>query len=404
MKSIILALFVIPNALLAQQQFFVYKYNGLYGLTKLDGTTLIEGEFKSHDNRIKDYALFEDNNKKQILIHLETGKKDVFDEFEGNSFFLENQYFANVEQQKKHFLWSQKTGERLAGPKALQNLSFQDVYMINKDYLYAISYETIYPPTPKAKPAPKAQGKAKVPVIQPPERLSYPKQVTYVYIFKNERNMPLVNKIEVDEEKLFGGKNPNSVFDFYTLKKKPKNVKEEANSQDYIETQRTWNPEIKPWHFYYDASFDVASILLKDSIRIMDGNFKVLKTIKYTEDLNEKDAVELFFSNRYPEEEVRLSYADFSPAVGMGSSSRKAFWQIQKTDTNYEISYLKDDKYIPYLRVDAAEAKLTYDDNLIIKDSANNELLFQLDKTTLQLPIPLKYKQHFKLEELTAQP
>lgn len=403
-KCIIIALLAIPNALLAQQQYFVYKYNNEYGLTKLDGTTLIEGGFKSYSDQIEDYALFEDKNEKQVLIHLETGKKDVFDAFEGNSFFLENQYFANVKQQEKHFLWSQKTGERLAGPKALQNQSFQDVFMINKDYLYAISYESIYPQKPKAKPVRKAQGKTKVPPIEPLERLDPPKQVTYVYIFKNERNMPLLTKIEVDDDKLFGGKNPTSVFEFYNLKRKPKSDQGTENNYISLSAQREWNPELKPWHFYYDASFDVVCIPIEDSIRIMDGNFKVLKTIPRAEDLNEKDAVETFFRNQYPDDEVHLDHADFYPSVSMGGSARKPFWRAQKTHSDYEISYLKDDEYIPYLRVEAAEAKVTYNDYLFVKDSANNELMIQLDKATLQLPIPLKYKQQFKLEELTVQP
>lgn len=400
-KIIAIALMTIPQLLLAQQQYFVFKYNKEYGLTKLDGTTLIEDGFISHNNQVNEYALFEDRNKKQILIHLETGRKDTFDKFEGNSLFLENQYFANVEQQGKHFLWSQKTGERLPVPKVLENQSFHNVYMINKDFLYAVTYEMVYPP--KAKPIKKTPSKTKVPAIQPPERLDPPKQITYVYIFKNERTMPVLSKIEVDQNKLFEGKDVTSMFNFYNMTKRPKNLKEDNSAQISILSQRTWNPEVRPWHFYYDSSFDVACIRVEDSIRVLDKNFKLLKTIAYTGRM-EKDDVANFLKSQYPNNEVSLSYADFSPSVSMGSLTRKSFWETQKKESKYEISYLKDDNYIPYLRIEAAEARVNYNDYLFIKDNANNELMVQLDKKTLQLPIPIKYKKQFKIEEQATTP
>ncbi|SKB53582.1 hypothetical protein SAMN05660841_01054 [Sphingobacterium nematocida] len=389
-------LFILPSFLFSQQKYFIYKYNANFGLTSLDGTELIEGSFISHSDQIKDYALFKNKSEKQVLVHLETGKKDVFDEFDGNSIFLENQYFANVENQGQYFLWSQKTGEKLPVPKVLQKQAFQDVYMINKDYLYAVSQELVYPPAPK--PKAKTATKSKVPVISPPEISKPPKNVTYVYIFKNERSMPVVAKIEVDDEKLFGNNSPNSLFDFYNLTKSPKEGKTD-DSNVYLVEQRSWNPELKPWHFYYDATFNIACINILDNILIMDGNFKVLKTIA-RKDRDERDAVKEYFESQYPDYDVKLSYADFSPSVSMGGSARKPFWMVQNKENQYEISYLKDDHYIPFVRLEASEAKMGYDDNLYLKDAQDNELMLQLNKKTLALPVPSAYKQQFKIQLL----
>lgn len=387
---------ILPSFLFSQQKYFIYKYNANFGLTSLDGTELIEGSFISHSDQIKDYALFKNKSEKQVLVHLETGKKDIFDEFDGNSIFLENQYFANVENQGQYFLWSQKTGEKLPVPKVLQKQAFQDVYMINKDFLYAISHELVYPPTPKTKT--KTAPKSKAPIIVPPEITKPPKNVTYVYIFKNERSMPVVAKIEVDDEKLFGNNSPNSLFDFYNLTKSPKDSKKDG-SNVYLAEQRSWNPELKPWHFYYDATFNIVCIDIVDNILIMDGNFKVIKTIA-RKDRDERDAVKEYFETQYPTDEITLSYADFSPSVSMGGSTRKPFWQVQKKENRYEISYLKDDNYIPYLELEATEAKVGYNDNLYIKDTQNNELMLQLNKKTLALAVPSRYKQQFKIELL----
>lgn len=396
-QILITILFTLPPLLFAQQKYFIYKYNANFGLTNLNGTEIIEGSFISHSDQIKDYALFKNKSEKQVLVHLETGKKDVFDEFDGNSIFLENQYFANVENQGQYFLWSQKTGEKLPVPKVLQKQAFQDVYMINKDFLYAISHELVYPPTPK--PKTKTATKSKAPIIRPPEIVSPPKNVTYVYIFKNERSMPVVTKIEVDDEKLFGSNRPNSLFDFYNLTKTSKDNKKDDDNQVYLSQQRSWNPELKPWHFYYDATFNIACINILDNILIMDGNFKVIKTIA-RKDRDERDAVKEYFELQYPNDDVTLSYADFSPSVSMGGSPRKAFWQVQKKENQYEISYLKDDHYIPYIRLQATEAKMGYDDNLYMKDAQDNELMIQLNKKTLALAVPSTYKQQFKIELL----
>lgn len=398
-QTLVVLFVLLPHTIFAQHKYFVYKYNTHFGLTNVEGTELIEGKFTSHSDKITDYALFTAEDKKQVLINLETGKKDVFDEFEGNSIFLDNQYFANVENQGQHFLWSQKSGEKLPMPKALQKLSFQNVYMINKDFLYAISYEIVYPPIPKEKPVQKGKNTNKPPTITPPRKIEAPKQVTYTYIFKNERNMPLIAKIAVDDDKLFGGKQPTSVFTFYKLKKTPKSDKQGDEMQVFSASRSNWNSALKPWHFYYDAPFDVVCIPIEDSIRILDGNFNILKTIA-SADKYDRDIVEDYFKAQYPNDEVELGYADFSAPISMGGSAKKPFWQISNTESLFEVSYLQEDVYIPYLQLQAAEARIGYDNGLYLKDKDNNELMIQLSKKRDQLPVPLKYKKQFSIQEL----
>lgn len=399
-QILIAVIFILPHIVFAQQKYFVFKYNNNFGMTNLDGTELIEGEFISYDDQIKDYAHFENQEGKQVLIHVMTGQKEVFDEFDGNSIFMGDQYFANVESNGKHFLWSQKTGERLSVPKILQQQSFQEVRMINKDFLYAVSYEWISPPTPKSKT--KAVTKTKISGIRPPEKIdppAPPKQVTYVYIFKNERSMPLVTKIIVDDDKLFESNSPTLIFDFYNLEKIPKENTTTNNTVVYVAPGRQWNPELKPWHFYYNADFNIACINKEDSIHIMDGHFKTIKTIPL-KDRHSQDATKEYFQSEYPKDEISLSYADFSPSVSMPSSPKKPFWQIRKKENYYEIDYLKDEDYIPYLQLEASEAKIGYDNGLYIKDAQRNELMIKLNEETRLLAVPLKYKQQFKIIQL----
>ncbi|TDQ77167.1 hypothetical protein [Sphingobacterium yanglingense] len=396
-QLLLVAFLTLPNYLCAQHNYFLFKYNKQYGLSNLDGTDVIEGNFTTHSDQIKNYALFGNKEKKEILIDLKTGKKEVFDRFDGNSIFLDSQYFANVERADKHFLWGQKTGEILPVPKALQGQVFQRVYMINKNFLYAVGQETVFPPQPKKKPVTRARtGTQPPPPIAPPERLDPPKQVTYVYVFKNERAMPLVTKIEVDEDRLFGSNTPTAVFDFYNLQKIDKEV---TNDHVYLATERTWNPEIKPWHFYYDETFNIACTYNAGSFIVMDGNFKKITTIA-SEDRYDKDAIAAYFQSLYPDKEVRLDYAGFSPSVSMAGSARKPSWQVVQKDKIYEISYLKEDQYIPYLSAEAVEAKVWYDDKLYLKDENDNELTVELNRVTLQLPIPIKYKEQFKIQLL----
>ncbi|MFD2555672.1 hypothetical protein [Sphingobacterium tabacisoli] len=395
-QLLLVAFLTLPNYLCAQHNYFLFKYNKQFGLTNLEGTNIIEGNFTTHNDQIKDYALFGNKEKKEFLINLKTGKKESFDYFDGNSIFVDSQYFANVEREGKNFLWGQKTGEILPVPKALQGQVFQRVYMINKDFLYAVGQETIFPPQPKKKAPTKARTGTKPPPIAPPEKLDPPRQVTYVYIFKNERAMPLITKIEVDQDKLFGSNTPTAIFDFYNLEKIDK---EKTNDMVYLATERSWNPELKPWHFYYDASFNIACTFSAGRLLVMDGNFKKITTMDL-EKYYDKDTIAAYFQSLNPDKEVRLNYAGFSPSVGMAGSARKPFWQVIQKDNTYEISYLNEDQYIPYLSAVAAEAKVWYDDKLYLKDENDNELTVELNRKTLQLPIPIKYKEQFKIQLL----
>lgn len=301
-----------------------------------------------------------------------------------------------MERADTHFLWGQKTGEILPVPQALQGQIFQSVYMINKDYLYAVGLETIFPPEPKKKPATQVRTGSKPPPIAPPERLALSKQVTYAYVFKNERTMPLLTKIEVDEDGIFGNNKPTTVFDFYNLEIIDKKV---TVDREYIVRERTWNPEIKPWHFYYDETFNIVCSYNSGSFIVMDENFKKITTIA-SNDRNDKNTIEAYFQSLYPDKEVRLDYANFFPSVSMGSRARKPSWQLAQKDKTYEISYLKDDRYVSYLSIEAVEAKIGYDDRLYLKDEKNNELMVVLNSVTLELAIPNKYKEQFKIQYL----
>lgn len=71
------AVLTLPSYLCAQHNYFLFKYNEQYGLSNLDGANVIEGNFITHSDQIKNYALFGNKEKKEILIDLNTGKKGI---------------------------------------------------------------------------------------------------------------------------------------------------------------------------------------------------------------------------------------------------------------------------------------------------------------------------------------
>ncbi len=396
LKRSLTLVFLLPCLLFAQQKFFLYRYNDQYGLSDKTGTQVITGNFIRSNEYLDKQILFDTKDNKNVLVNLETGEQKIFDEFIANSLFLENQYFANVEDKGKSYLYSQKTGEKLEMPLAIRKQNFPRVYMLNKKFLYAIGSETIFPKTPEVK-KPKTKAPAsKVPAIIPEPKLEYPITLTYLYIFKNERSMPLVSKIKVDESYRYSGNEPNSIFSLYNLHKTPKNEPAKEIEIDIVERKRTEG--LVPWHFYYDESFDVAAVKNKDSLRVLDSNLKVLQTIAI-KDRSTKDILFNYLQSKYPNDDIGLSDADFYASPMMSSGNKAPYWKANKVDDHFELAFKEDDGYKTFARVEAQEAEFIRN-TLKIKDKKGNTLSFDMDWSSMAFPIPKQLKEQFKLTEI----
>lgn len=100
LKRSLTLVFLLPCLLYSQQKFFLYRYNDQYGLSDKTGTQVITGNFIRSNEYLDKQILFDTKDNKNVLVNLETGEQKIFDEFIANSLFLENQYFANVEDRR----------------------------------------------------------------------------------------------------------------------------------------------------------------------------------------------------------------------------------------------------------------------------------------------------------------
>ncbi len=396
LKRSLTLVFLLPCLLFAQQKFFLYRYNDQYGLSDKTGTQVITGNFIRSSEDLENQILFDTKENKNVLVNLESGEQKTFDEFIANSIFLENQYYANVEDKGKFYLYSQKTGEKLEMPLAIRKQHLPRVFMLNKDYLYAIGSETIFPKTPEVKKPKSKASASKIPTIIPEPKLEYPISLTNLYIFKNERSMPLVSKIKVDENFRFSGNEPNSIFSLYNLHKTPKNEPAKEMEINIVERKRTEG--LVPWHFYYDESFDVAAVKDQDSLRVLDSNLKVLQTIAI-KDRSVEDILFNYLQSKYPNDDIGLSHADFFASPMMSSGNKAPYWKANKVGDHFELAFKEDDGYKTFARVEAQEAEFI-GDQLKLKDKKGNTLSFKIDWSSMAFPIPKQLKEQFKLSEI----
>mgnify|MGYP003574967602 CR=1 FL=1 len=396
LKRSLTLVFLLPCLLFAQQKFFLYRYNDQYGLSDITGKQVITGNFIRSDEYLDKHILFDTKEQKNVLVNIETGEQKLFDEFIPNSIFLENQYFANVEDKGKYYLYSQKTGEKLEMPVAIRKQNFPRVFMLNKDYLYAIGSETIFPKTPEVKKPKSKASASKVPAIIPEPKLEYPITLSYLYIFKNERSMPLVSKIKLDEEYRTSVDNPTNFFKLFNLHKTPKNEPKKVTEINIVERKVTEG--LVPWHFYYNETFDIAAIEVKDSIRVLDSNLKVLQTIAI-KDRSVEDILFNYLQAKYPNDEIGLSHADFFASPMMSSGNKAPYWKANKVDDHFELAFKEDDGYKTFARVEAQEAEFI-GDQLKLKDKKGNTLSFKMDWSSMAFPIPKQLKEQFKLSEI----
>lgn len=394
--GLILALFV-SNSVWAQQKYYVYQYNKTYGLTDLSGSDLIEGDFTDVEDDFTDsnFVVFENKAEKYVLINLKTGKQELFDTFKPFSFYAEDEYFSFVEKNGKYYYRGRETEKIIPVPKELSNNYFSQIGMINKNYLLAISTEEVKEPVKKSK-TPVKKG-----VIPPPTLAPSYKEKTYVYLFKNQKSLPFIKKIEIDSDRRFSSSEANSLFTFFEVRKTPKTDKKGEVS--YVTFQdRTYNPDLKPWHFAYESPFDIATLTVGKKLIICDSTFKVLKTVPKSEDNDASDLVKTYLTAAYPNDDINVSFGDFSPPVSMGGlgGTRKSFWDVKEKDGFSEISYLKDEQYVPYLK---AKGKAEIHSNNIIEltDEKENSLYIYLDRAHLNvLPIPQKHSTAFQITKL----
>lgn len=377
-----------------QQAFHVFKYNDYYGLVNNSGDKIIEGDFIEYEdyNNVPNHALFETKAEKMVLINLQTGKQEIFDSYDPNCFYSEDEYFALAEKNKTYYYIGQKSGTILPIPKQLKNSYNPKLDLINKKYLCAIASETVYK-TPK-----KVVTKSNSP-IKPVEPAPYPVEEKYVYIFQNKKSLPFIKKIKL-EDKFYSSNSAKDIFEFYNVKHLPKKDSLEKTEMIIPTVSKSYNENLMPWHFYYDAEFNYASLAVGKDLLICDSLFKVIKIVPL-QDQTKRDAVEAYFKKTYPQDDILVDYAEFSApvSVGMMGTRRKDFWTQSTTDGKTLLSYLKNDEYLPYMSTNSTILNLT-EEIITLQDNQGNKLTILSEYKKPMLHIPKKYIAQFDIKQL----
>ncbi|WP_177764759.1 hypothetical protein [Flavobacterium sp. I3-2] len=387
-KFLFITALLLPILTIAQQKYFPYKYNENYGLTSEDGKETIEGNFIKYNdyNYIKGQAFFKDANKKDVLINLETGERQVFDELKPNVFYCEDEYFSIAKVGKENYFFGNKSGTKLKLPPFIKKENLDDLKMINHRFLYIVVKEK---EVVKKKKTTQSNSNFNKILKAEPE----PKDVFYLYVLENKKTLTQINKVKITADWLDSFE---LNFHFYNYRKTPKQKDGEVKTKEteIIKIQENKTTDLLPWHFYYEEDFDIVSFNINDNLFIFDSDLKLLKTIKSVE--NERDSVEKYLTDKYPNDEVEIDNANFYPIPMLGQVM-KPFWNIRENVDYSTLTYYKNEKEIPFLNFKGTVDK--YDQNeLIFTDINGNKLTVFMNLKNMNFIVPEKFKNQFGLE------
>lgn len=353
-----------------QKNYFPYQYNKTYGLTNNDGSKIIEDQFTdfSDYDDIEDRAIFEKNDDKYVIYNLIDGSKKTYQNFKPNFIYLVDEYFSLVKLGNKYQLIGQTSSKPLALPKDIDKDYSPNLSFFNKDYVIFEQRITQFP-TDKS-------GKVQMPI-----------STDYYMVYKNNKSLPFVTKIK---------KNKGDVMDYNPIRKIPKSQDPNADMVSLDDSK--YIRALKPWHFYYMDTFDIAIIQNYDkkNIRVYDNNFKLIKATPYdrsNENLN--DVAKKIMEAKYPNYNIQIkSTITAVPVSGFSSNKKDLFWKIDTINNQYVVSYLKGEDYIK-LCTSESKVEISRDNFIKFTSSQNGFLKFEIYRGNPELHYPKIYDAEF---------
>lgn len=378
MKKLLLLLLISPLVAFAQQKYFTYQHNSLYGITDLQGNDIVNATYTDWEeyNAIDSLAILENKTGKTLVFHLFNGSKNEYDEFLPNHIYIQDEYFSLINNANKQYLQGQMTGQRI-----LLKEKFYEFKNLGPDYIIG-KFQKIAKPVKQAspKPAPKKDKNGLTPpqIVREPqmERL---KRNNY-YVFKNDKQLTRMKEINSDEYDF-----PFSIYN------------NNAVTGSHSEKQYQYKQDVKPWDHFYKESFDYVAVKDGNAFNLYDNNWKLITNIKSTRHPYNYD--EQIGEALYALEEKKrfvIRSATYAVPPSMWNGDRKPdFLKVEKQNDLNIVSVYRDKQYV-FLFKTPAEVKAS--DSVITITKGTDTAQCIISKSNPVLHLPKQYLQLYQID------
>lgn len=378
MKKLLFLFLMSPIMGWAQQKYFTYQHNGLYGITDVQGNDVVKATYPGweRNNSIDSLTILENKEGKTLVFHLYNGTKNEYDQFQPNHVYIQNEYFAFITNNKKAYLQGQKSGLQIPLKE-----KFYEFKNLGPDYIVA-KFEKIAKLVKQAapKPAPKKDKNGLTPpqIVKAPE-LETLKRSNY-YVFKNDKKLVKVKEINTDEF--------DFPFSIFRNNAATNNTPEPARSYEYN--------DIKPWDHFYFEDFDYVAVKDGSAFDLYDKNWKLITNIKSTQDpyyYEEPISKALYAMEKDTAKRFRIRNAAYAvPPSGWGRDP--AFLKVEKQNDLNIVSVYQKEQYV-FLFKTPAEVKVYGND--ISLTIGTDVAKFEIPKAEPGVHLPSPYLQLYKI-------
>lgn len=375
MKKLLLLLLIAPLFGWAQQQYFTYQHNGLYGITDLKGNNVVNAIYTDWEdyNTIDSLAILENKKGKTLLFHLYNGSRNEYDEFQPNHVYIQDEYFAFISNNKKEYLRGQVSGLQIPLKE-----KFYEFKNLGPDYIVAKFQKVPKPVKQAPAPAPKKDKNGLTPpqIVRAPQMESL-KYANY-YVFKNDKKLVKVKEISSNE------------YDF------PFSIYNNTAATDYSsEKQYQYKEDVKPWDHFYKESFDYIAVKDGDAFNLYDKNWKLITNIKSTGssyDYDEPIAKALTALNK--DKRFVINTANYAIPPSMGGRAPD-FLKVEKQNDLNILSVYQDKQYV-FLFKTSSEVKVS--GNKVTIKSGGDSSSCVISRSAPALHLPAQYLQLYKVD------
>lgn len=376
MKKLLFLLLLSPIIGLAQQKYFTYRHNGLYGITDVQGNDIVKAIYSKWEdyNTIDSLAILENKNGKTLVFHLYNGSKKEYDRFLPNHVYIQDEYFAFINNNKKEYLQGQISGLQIPLKE-----KFYEFKNLGPDYIVA-KFEKIPKPVKQAPaPAPKKDKNGLTPpqIVREPQMESL-KRNNY-YVFKNDKKLVKLKEIGSNE------------FDF------PFHIYDNTAATDGGSEQYSYKEDVKPWDHFYREQFDYVAVKDGDAFDLYDKSWKRITNIKSTRspyDYDELISKALYDQEKDKEKRFAIRTANYAVPPS-GWSRRPDFLKVEKQSDMNVVSIYKKEQYA-FLFKTPSEVKVS--DNEITIKSGGDSSTCVISKSAPALHLPTQYIQLYKVD------
>ncbi|MGE9311821.1 hypothetical protein ACLOAU_09250 [Niabella sp. CJ426] len=376
MKKLLFLFLMLPLVGLAQQKYFTYQHNGLYGITDVQGNDVVKAAYSDWErhNSIDSLTILENKKGKTLVFHLYNGSKKEYDEFQPNHVYIQDEYFEFITNNKKEYLQGQKSGLQIPLKE-----KFYEFKNLGPDYIVAKFQKLpklIKDASPKPAPKKDKNGLTPPQIVREP-KTEFPKRSNY-YVFKNNKKMVKVKEINSDE------------YDF------PFSIYNNTAATDYAsEQQYQYKEDVKPWDHFYKERFDYIAVKDGNAFNLYDKNWKLITNIKSTGssyDYDEPIAKALTALSK--DKRFVIGTANYAVPPSMGGRAPD-FLKVEKQNDLNIVSVYQNKQYF-FLFKTPAEVKVSGND-ITIKSGADSSGCV-ISRSAPALHLPAQYLTLYKVD------